>query len=241
MLKLITFPAGLSEPSMSPFCTKAMILLNMSGQNWQPEIVSTPTLSPTKKLPALRVGDRIIPDSNQILAWLEQNGAELFPRLSEAEKTQAHMLIRMVEENLRYGLLHDRWLDAGNWGQVRPVLFKDIPWPVSAVVPHVVRNQVRQATLAQGLTRLPEAGRLSNLGADLEALTMQLGDQPYLFGDQPCAADASALPVLSSIDNLPKQTPLRRMLRENTGLMRYIERGRAEIYPDPVSAISAAA
>lgn len=63
MLQLLSFPPGLDEPSLSPFCAKAMILLQMSGQAWRPEWHPDPCKAPPCKLPALHTPDGIVPDS----------------------------------------------------------------------------------------------------------------------------------------------------------------------------------
>jgi len=68
------------------------------------------------------------------------------------------------------------------------------------------------------------------MSADLDALTVQLGERDWLFGDGPSAADACTLPVPSMIDHLPVQTPLRANLRARESLMGYVARGRARLY-----------
>ncbi len=56
MLKLMTYKPAFGEPSASPFCTKAICLLNMSGLDWKPEYTSDPRKAPMAKLPVLRDG-----------------------------------------------------------------------------------------------------------------------------------------------------------------------------------------
>ncbi|WGW05137.1 glutathione S-transferase family protein [Tropicibacter oceani] len=231
MLSLITFPPGFDEPSLSPFCVKAMILLKMSGQDWRPEWASHPKAGPLGKLPALRTPDGVIPDSALIQEWLTGQGADLFPGMDRQQRAQAHALMRMVEDSLHHGLIHDRWARDDAWSLVKPVYFAAMPAPVRAVVPNMLRKGVVKGLHRQGFARYSEAQRLTFMQADLDALSVQLGDQPYLFGDQPCAADASALPFLSMLAGLPCDTPLRAAVRANDRLMEYVARGRAALYP----------
>lgn len=240
MLSLLAFPAALDEPSLSPFSTKAMILLTMSGQTWRPKWTTDPRAAPFGKLPALESPQGVIGDSDLILAWLEEQGADLFPGLDSRRRAMAHGIMRMAEENLRYGLMYDRWVDDAGWARFSRVVFAGMPAPLRLIVPGMVRKDIVRGLKWQGLGRFGRAERLSYFKADLAALTDLLWDAPWLFGDRPTAADASVLPVLSSIDRLQVDRGLRGALRENDTLMAYIKRGRETLYA-PLSAVPSAA
>lgn len=229
MLTLLTFAPGFDDPSHSPFCVKAMCLLQLSGQAWQREDIRDPAIlhsMPYGKLPVLRVGDDLIADSELIQTWLESHGADFYPGVDARGRAMGQAMIRMVEENLRVGMAGDRWLDEACWPHMRRELFG--PMPDDIVDP--LRAGVRQGLMGQGLARMREADRLTKLRRDLAAITTLL-DGAFLLGDAPTAADAAVVPVLSMIANLPADTPLRAMVRDDATLMRYIERGRAAMYP----------
>lgn len=231
MLHLLTFPPGFDEPSLSPFCVKAMILLEMAGQEWRPEWTAMPPRASYGKLPALRTPDGLIPDSHFIQDWLESQGAELFPGLSAREVAQARAVTVMVEQGLRLGLVNDRWLRDDCWPHLERLAFGGMPAPLRLVVPGMVRGGIRKLLKKQGMATYSEEHRLRILRADLDALDTQLRDRPWLFGAVPTAADAAVLPVLSMLDNLPCDTPLRQLVRRRDSLLAYVTRGRAELYP----------
>ena len=231
MLTLLTFPGDSDQPSFSPFCLKAMCLLNMSGRDWSPKYLKDPSKMPHGRLPVLKTGDRLIPDSANIQYFLESEGAEFNEGLSDTNKAQSHAMIRMVEENLRCGMAHDRWLRDDCWQHVRQAFFSSVPAPFRGMVSGMIRKKVRQALMSQGIAQFSEPDRLDRLGRDLKAIETVLGDRPYLFGAQPTAADAAALPVLDMIRTLPCDTGLRRLVRERPALMAYIERARERLYP----------
>ncbi|WP_447257643.1 glutathione S-transferase family protein [Mameliella sp. RP-9] len=230
MLQLMTFPPGLDEPSHSPFCAKAMILLQLAGVDWEPDWHPDPRKAPLGKLPALRTPDGIVPDSTLILRWLTGQGADLFPGLGLEERAQAHVLMRMVEDTLRQGLVHDRWARDDCWAVMGPVFFATVPAPLRGIVSGIMRGRVVKGLKGHGIARFSEGDRLTQMGADLDSLTVQLGEKDWLFGDQPTAADASTLPVLSMIDHLPVRTRLRDNLRGRDNLMGYVARGRERLY-----------
>ncbi len=241
MLTLVSFPGALGEPSLSGFCTKAMICLDMAGQDWRPRFTVDPSKAPYGKLPVLETPEGPVADSNLILRWLEAQGADLFPGLDAAGRAQAHALIRMVEENLRYGMMYDRWVDPRGWAAFMPVVFGDMPAPLRLVIPGKVRKDIVKGLKWQGLGRMSEDARQACFDADLDALTDLLWGRHWVMGDTPTAADAAILPVLSGIDSGQADTGLRRSLRNRSTLMRYVERGRARLYAPLTASLCAAA
>ena len=107
MLKLITFPPAFGAPSMSPFGTKVMCLLNMSGAHWTVHYAGDTRKSPKKKLPVLKDGDAVIPDSNAIRAYLEEKlDIDFDAGLNKNQRATSYMLIKMLEEHTYfYGLI----------------------------------------------------------------------------------------------------------------------------------------
>jgi len=228
MLTLLSFPPGLDEPSLSPFCTKAMLLLEMSGQAWRPQWVVNPAAMPMGKLPVLDHGRGRVPDSNLILAWLLRQGAVLWPE--GVAKAQAHAVMRMSENHLYFGVVHDRWMRPECWAVIKPVFFGAVPALVRPVLAGIARRGVARQLGGQGTAAFTDPDRLAYMRADLDALSETLGDRPWMMGEQPSPVDASVLPLLSTLDRLPADTPLRSALRRDARLMRYVARGRETLY-----------
>ncbi len=208
-----------------------MCLLQLSGLKWQPEYLNDPREMPLSRLPVLKDGEQLVPDSAHIQAHLEQKGIDFNTGLSEVEKAHAHALVQMTEAGLYNILVHDRWLVDANWEHTRAEFFKAIPFLIRGPPTRKLRKGVRAKMMAQGTAQFSEAGRLEQMKHDLNALSMQLGDQPFLFGAMPTAADAAIAPVLDMILNLPVETGARTLLREWDGLPAYVARVRATIYP----------
>ena len=230
MLTLLTFPGSFGLPSHSPFCVKAMALLQLSGQDWQPKYVGNPGKMPLGRLPVLKTADRLIPDSAHIQAWLESQGADLNAGLGPRDLAASHALIRMTEENLRCGLVHDRWLRDDCWPTVRAAFFAELPGLLRGPISAMVRGKVRRAMQAHGIAQFSEADRLDRLARDIDAIRVTLGDAPFLFADRPTAADCAVAPILDMIRTLPADTGLRRLVVGSAPLMAYIERARPALY-----------
>nr|WP_274705629.1 glutathione S-transferase family protein [Salipiger pentaromativorans] len=237
---LRTFRPGGGAPSYSPYCLKAMCLLELSGRAWRPSWESMPR-GPYRKLPALETPDGVLGDSNLILSWLERQVAPMFPGFDPEARAMAHMTIRTVENSLGLSLTLARWVDDAGWPHTRDEIFGGMPAPLRAVLPGVFRGKIRRGLEWQGLARFSEADLLAWVGADLDALEALLGDSDWLFGSHPCAADCSAVPMLGLLDALPADTALRRAVRSRGRLMAYVARGRDALYPDLSASLPAAA
>lgn len=224
MITLITYAPTFGEPAASPFCVKAIWLLNMSGQPWQREDTADPRKMPKQKLPAIRIGDQIIDDSDNIRAYLESQGTDFDAGLSDMEKATSRAFIRMAEEHMYFHIVLDRWGDDAVWPIIRDTYFQMIPKPLRGFVTGGLRKKLMQGMNAQGLGRLTPQERLDRIEPDLQAITTRLWHGPYLFGERPTAADASVAAMLSNMRATPGKTLLKMRVAEDEILCRYIDR-----------------
>jgi glutathione S-transferase len=66
----------------------------------------------------------------------------------------------------------------------------------------------------------------------LFALSVQLGDKPYLMGDEPCGTDATAFGALAGILTPYFSSPLRERTGHFGNLTAYVDRMMRQYYPD---------
>ncbi|KIN62996.1 Glutathione S-transferase [Sulfitobacter noctilucicola] len=238
MITLVTFAPSFGQPAASPFCVKAIWLLNMSGQPWQREDIADPRSVPRQKLPALRAGDDIIPDSDNIRHYLEQQGADFDRGLSELDKATSRAFIRMAEEHMYFHVVLDRWGDDSVWPTIRDTYFGMIPRLLRGIVTRKLRKTCLDGMHAQGLGRLSPQERLARIEPDLQAITTRLWHGRFLFGDQPTAADASVAAMLANMIATPGQTLLKTRISEDAVLRHYVERS-SDAMGKPSNAASA--
>lgn len=234
MITLMTYPPAFGQTASSPFCVKAIWLLNMSGQRWIREDTFDPRKMPKQKLPVLQVDDKLIADSENIRACLEGQGADFDAGLSEIEKSNSRALIRMAEEHLYFHLVLDRWGDDTVWPVIRDTYFAAIPKPLRGLITRRLRRSVLQGSQFQGLGRFSAGERLERIEPDLRALSTRLWQGPFLFGNRPTAADASVAAMLAAMRATPGMTLLKRRVSEDPILSRYIDRAEAAM-GQPVS------
>jgi len=224
MLTLLTFSSGFGLFSLSPFCVKAAYLLQASGQPWQREDLVEPSGMPHRKLPVLKTDTGLISDSESIRAWLESQGADFDPGLNELEKAYSRALIRMADEHLYFHLVMDRWGNDEGWPSIRDQLFGAIPEAARAPVADGIRTTLLTGLETQGISRYSSKERLDMVERDLKAVAAIVGQSPYLFGDQPSAADMSMAPVLDAIRATPARTALVERVANDAVLSEYLDR-----------------
>lgn len=232
MLTLLTFPSHYNEPGGSPFCLKAICLLNMSGLDWKGSLADVRKM-PKEKLPVLKIADQMIPDSENIRAYLEERGADFDKGLSDAERAASRAFIRMAEEHLYFHLIADRWLRDDVWPITRDTFFDMIPKPIRGFITGKIRKSLRAGLYTQGIGRFTEVERAERVAKDLEAIKLQLSDKRYLFGDTPTAADASVCPMLSGLASIQLPTEVSNLVKKDDVLTAYIARMRAALYQIP--------
>lgn len=224
MLTVVTYPPAFGQPSISPFCVKALYLLNLSGLPWQRNDTKDPRNWPKAKLPALWVEDEIIGDSDNIRSFLEQRGACFDKGLSDLDRATSRAFIRMAEEHMYFHILLDRWANDIIWPGVRDVYFSEMPALIRPLLAGNIRRGVLKAMHAQGLGRLTAQERLERIEPDLRAICDRLWQGPFLFGAKPSAADASVAPMLGAMAATPGDTGLTRRIKEDPILTEYTAR-----------------
>lgn len=86
-------------------------------------------------------------------------------------------------------------------GFVLKGVFSDLPAPLRAVIPVIVRRLLLGGLRGQGMGRFIYTEMLSWADKDLSAFEAVVGDGPFLFGESIVAADTS---VARSLLRLPQ-------------------------------------
>lgn len=223
MITLLTYAPSFGQPAASPFCVKAMMLLNLAGAVGAPKYINDPRKMPYAKLPAIRVNGEIIADSDNIRAWLEGQGADFDKGLDARQKAYSRALIRMAEEHLYFHVVHDRWVNEDVWPVTRDTYFKMIPRPIRKFVTGKIRKPVIASIHQMGIGRFSPKERLARAEPDIQAIK-DLLTGPFLFGDKPTAADVSVASQLAGMMATPVATLLGDRLRGDAKLVAYVER-----------------
>lgn len=232
MLILETYKSAFNESSASPFCVKAMCLLKIAELEWEPKYIENPSKAPKQKLPVLQDGSTTIADSEFIRIHLEEKyGIDFDSQLSIEQKAMSRMVIRALDEHFYFLVVSARWTNEDSWQYLKQKFFGGMPFPLKMIVPNIVRKGVLKMLNGQGIGRHSVQEQLTKAKQDIDAIAELLGDNKFLFGNNPSAADASAIPILRAALSLSPKQPISNYIENNKALLAYLERGKKQLYP----------
>lgn len=236
-LVLYVTRAAFDLPDTSPFVLKTEVQLKMAGLDYE-RVQAIPPQSPTGKLPYLEDGGHVVADSTFIRAHLERvHGIDLDRGLDARRRAECWAIERMLEDHLYFAMVWFRWLDADNFAR-GPARFAD-----AAPDPERMRRELQARKLeqmhAQGIGR-HDRERIAELGGrSIDAFAVLLGERPYLGGDEPCGADATAFGMLAGVLTPFFDMPLRETAAHHANIVAYVARMMARYYPEHAWAAAA--
>jgi glutathione S-transferase len=241
MIILYGAGAGFGLPEISPFVTKTEVHLRMAGLAYQKK-PARPQDSPKGQMPFISDEAETIADSTFIRAHLERKyDVDFDGGLSLVQRAQAWAIERMIEHHLYWSLVGVRWVDADNFAKGPSRFFDGVPETQREDVREAARQAVIHNHRANGLGRHFPDEALQLADRSLMALSVLLAGKPYLMGDRPCGADATAFAVLAGIMSPLFDSPLQRQLRRYSNLTAYVDRMMEQYYPEHAWLCSAAA
>ena len=240
MITLYTFGPAFGLPDASPFVTKAEMLLKLAGLPYQARRGSL-RRAPKGKLPYLDDMGRIVADSTMIRWHIEKTyHIDFDAGLSAAERGIAWAAEKLMEDHLYWAVARVRWLDQANFDKGPAQFFRGVPAPVRGLAERLVRYKVRKTLWGQGLGRHSEEDLVALASKGVTSIADILGDKPYLMGNAPCGADATLFAFAGSLLCPVFDTPIRTAAEGHANLVAYMERMRAEFYPELVPETAAA-
>lgn len=230
-ITLYAYGSALGLPSGSHFCLKTEIQLKMAGLSYVKDLNGLPQ-APKGKLPYIRDGQEIVPDSTFIRAHIERKyGVDLDAGLDARQRAESWTIERMLEDHLGWAMVWFRWIPAENFA-AGPAHFFD-------TAPVELQDDLRNAALAKVIGNMHAHGlgrhsmnEVAQLGIrSLDSLALLLGGRDFLFGDAPTGTDAMAAGLLAGIIVPELDSPLRRRALQLDNLVDYSQRMMARFYP----------
>lgn len=237
MIQVYKFGPAFGLPDASPFVTKVETYLRIVGEKYE-TVTGDVRKAPRSQLPFVKIDDKIIPDSSQIVAYVEGKRAEkLDAWLDPRERAVALAFKTMLEEHFYFAVLYFRWATEDGWAVFRPNLMQalgnyGVPSFLRGMVSNRARAQVVGRAERQGVGRKPRE-EVAAIAADIiDALSLQLADRPYFCGDRPTTFDATVYAFVGGMlcpafDNEPH-----RHAKSKANLVAYHARLREQYWKD---------
>jgi glutathione S-transferase len=232
MITLYGFGAGFGLPEISPFVTKSEVQLKMAGLAYRKQRAMPPA-SPKGQLPYIDDDGQSTADSTFIRAHIERKyGFDFDLGLDRPARAQAWAFERMIESHVYWALVGARWVDPDNFARGPAHFFDGAPEDRREKLREDAQFRVAENYLLSGLGRHAPDDDVELAARSLLALSVQLGDKPYLMGEKPCGTDATAFGALAGILTPFFDSKLRTRAEEFENLAAYVERMMQQYYPD---------
>lgn len=237
MLKFLTpGPCGDMQGSLSPYAAKLDLWLRMAGIPHERDVqpfMPMMAAAPKGLFPYVELDGEIVDDSSIIIDRLKELHDDPLDdaRLTAKQKATGELVKSMCEHELQFIMAYGRFGDdASDYRSLISFNFGGLPdeeldallddtrafvvdklhhWKIGRQKPEFVEQELRRC---------------------LSALSANLGDQPYLFGDKPSTYDATLYGILSSLVYFPFRNSQVAVSREYTNLLEYCDRLQAEFF-----------
>jgi glutathione S-transferase len=232
MIKLATFGPGFGLPDPSPFVVKAEVLLQLSGLPFEKKSGGDVRKAPKGKLPYIDDNGTIVPDSTFIRIHLEKKYGVDFDRgLSAQQRGTAWAVEKMLEDQLYWVIISERWLNDANFAKGPAAFFKPIPAPIRGLVVRSVRKGLRRTVHGHGLGRHTQEEIYVLAARTIEAVANVLGENEHLTGPNICGADATVYAFMSGVLTPFFESSTRSIALEHRNIVAYCERMKRRFHP----------
>lgn len=224
MIMLHQYPPAFGLSSLSPFCIKVESYLRMMRLPYTSVTEINPSRGPRGRMPFIRCGCDVVPDSHSILDYLEaRTGNPLDAHLTPEQKGTALALRRMMDLDLYRVILYSRWVDPRGWNVLKKEFLRYFPYGMRRLALYSIRRSLIKEARDCGILEHSESEIYALGEQHLDTLATILGEKPFLFGERPSTADITAYAFLAVIMETPIDVPLRTHLRPKENLMRLLK------------------
>jgi glutathione S-transferase len=225
MLELYQYEPHWGLSNASPFCMKLQTYLQLAGIPYTTKTIHNPSRAPKGKLPFIKDGNKILADSSLIIAYLKKEyGDPLDHALTTEQKARALVMQRMLEEHYYWILVYMRWVEPTNWEKAKKEFFAEMPAPLRAILPSLIRRSIKKTLWQQGISRHSPEDIYAFGIQDLTALADLLTPNGFFLGDKPASIDAIIYAFIANTAYTPLTSPLKVFIEQRPEFAAYYNR-----------------
>ena len=187
------------SPSNSPFVLKLETFLRMHDVKYKVDH-NFPANPVTRKSPWITFNGEDIADSQAIMEFLSEK-LSLVPKYdldaNPKDKVVARGLRSILEDHFYFCMLSIRMIH-GKYEDIATVFPTMVPVKmVQKFIVQRIMKTIGDQSKAQGIGRYPKDEVLKMANEDLEILSLALGDQNFIMGDEPSELDCALFAFLA--------------------------------------------
>ena len=236
MITLYRFgPAWQEFGCVSQFVLKIETYLRMADIEFRVKSlgIAFAETAPKGKLPYIEHDGTNVADSSIIIDYLKaQFGDPLDAELAPVDKARGHAIKRMVEEHLWWVMNRERWSAPENPYWDTPGLLKEL----SQTEYEEARDDSLRKCAEHGVGGFTDEELAARGAQDIAALSVLLGEAPFILGERPTSFDATVYAFLWQITHAPYTSNLKQAALTHQNLVDYCRRISDEWFAsDPMS------
>lgn len=225
------FPRPKNVTSLSPFPVKLETFLRMSNIKYVPDFDFP--MSSKGKSPWITINGVDVADSQLALEYLGRHfNINLNSHLSPEEVSISRAMRALLEDHLYFCCVVEKWVI----GRGQCVLDQThvtggkLGWFLRSIILEKYAKILTTQAYMQGIGRHSIEDVRSMMKQDVECLANFLGEKPYLMGAKPSEVDCIffAFMVIAKYASITAEN----VLVNYPNLSQYVERMKAEFYPD---------
>jgi glutathione S-transferase len=168
-------------------------------------------------------GDKVA-DSTRILHRIESlRPGALTSGLAGRSIAEAWLWEEFSDTSLYPYVLATRWVDDRGWPVPRKAFFGDLPAPLRAIVPGIVRRATKKKLIGRDFTRAGLEACYERMRRTLDELDTRAPDDGFWLGAAPSVADLGLFAQLHSL-RLPLTAFQAEEVAQRARLSRYLDR-----------------
>jgi len=186
---------GTTVPNMSAFALKLETYLRMASIPYK--VDSSEPYGPRGKMPWITTEGKSFGDTELVIEYLNKRFKKnLDEKLTSDQKGIGKAVQIMMDEHFYWGMLMWRYMYDTDlkWQQLQPMPVY-IKWYIKWFGP----GRLQRMVWYQGLGRHTQTDVLNMMKKDLKAMSGIIGSNKFLFGNEPCEADAAAFGTLAQV------------------------------------------
>jgi isoprene-epoxide---glutathione S-transferase len=209
MIKVYRYLPAWTVPCISPYVTKVVNYLKMTGLEYEPvsqDLTKLDQETPFGKLPKIDDNGETVADSTNIINYLKgKYGDKLDGGLSPETRAQMLAWNRLIDEHLYWvAVIQPRWRETANWEKYLRIIAgtDDVPAPLRAFADDF-RFRILTEFMLGGWGRMPGEVLYNRARADIDAMSDNLNGKKFMMGNSPTSIDAAVSSMLRHIVDTP--------------------------------------
>jgi len=222
-----TTPAGKIVPNCSPFVLKLETYLRMANIKYQIDLEYP--IGAKGKIPWITLNGEHVEDSQLIIEFLAKKFKKAGAEYNKDQKAVGTMARILMDEHAYWGLLHWRYLYTE--GRDLHTIFQESLVKLVKAINFIPKTHT--SCWGQGLGRHTPDQIFHIIEDDLAALSMVIGKNKYLLGDEPCVDDCAVFGMLVQFLWAAPGSPYEKLINEEyQNLREYCIRMKETFWPD---------